>query len=209
MISIGILLAGCGLYDGTEVAEAVLSALALERAGAKPVFLSIDGAQMHTVDHMTGSEAEVEARDILSESARVARGRIKSLKEHQGAVLMALIIPGGHGTVKNLMTNFARLGAPRELHPEVHALLTGLQKRRVPIGSISLGRTLVQTFIGEPLSQDDMNLSAGEIIVDDTRRLVFTPGFLTGASLAEVATGIDRMVRKVLEMSANPLEVID
>ncbi len=209
MISVGILLAGCGLYDGTEVAEAVLSALALERAGAKPAYLSIDGPQMHTVDHMTGSQAEVEARDILVESARLARGRIKSLEERPGAALTALIIPGGHGAVKNLMTNFARLGAPRELHPEVHALLLDLQERRAPVGSISLGRTLIQTFIGEPLSQDDMDLSAGESLVDETRRLVFTPGFLTAASLAEVANGIDRMVKKVLEMAASPLQVID
>ena len=79
MINVGLLLSGCGFYDGTDVAEAVLSALALERAGARAVYVSPEVDQMHTVDHLTGSEVEGERRNVASESARLARGRLKSL----------------------------------------------------------------------------------------------------------------------------------
>src|SRR5215467_13041639 len=106
MMKVGILLSGCGFYDGTEIAEAVLSALAVERAGARAVHLAPEMAQMHTVNHLTGSEIEGETRDVLGESARLARGRIRSLLGENAqwpGELSALIIPGGQGAVKNLM----------------------------------------------------------------------------------------------------------
>ncbi len=208
MINVGLLLSGCGFYDGTEVAEAVLSALALERAGARALYVSPEVPQMHTVDHLTGSEVEGERRNVASESARLARGRLKSLDEIAAVHLAALIIPGGHGAVKNLMTNFARLGERREVLPGVRDLIASLVQRRAPIGSISLGRAVVQAFLDEPLSQDDMHLPAGEILVDEERRLVFTPGFLTGASLPEVAAGIEKMVAAVLSMGASRLSIV-
>ena len=208
MINVGVLLSGCGFYDGTEVAEAVLSALSLERAGARAVYIAPEVPQMHTVDHLTGSEVEGELRNVASESARLARGKLKSLDEIAGVHLAALIIPGGHGAVKNLMTNFAVLGERREGLPGVRDLMASLAQRRAPIGSISLGRAVVQAFLDEPLSQDDMQLPATEILVDEERRLVFTPGFLTGASLLEVAMGIEKMVAAVLSMGASRLAIV-
>ena len=208
MIKVGILLSGCGFYDGTEIAEAVLAALAVERAGARAVHVAPEVPQMHTVDHLTGAEKDDDARNVLGESARLARGRVKSLSEQWAGELGALIIPGGHGAVKNLMTNFARLGEKRELLPQVRELLADLTGRLAPIGSISLGRTVVQTFFDEPLSEDDMRMPAQDVVVDEQRRLVFTPGFLTGASLPDVATGIDRMVQAILRLPGRELHVI-
>jgi len=208
VIKAGILLSGCGFYDGTEVSEAVLAALSLERAGARIVRLAPDIDQMHTVDHLTGTEEESAPRRVAAEAARVARGRVKSLAEQPPGELGALIIPGGQGVVKNLMSNFAKLTAPRAIHPDVRALMADLAGRKAPIGSISLGRTLVQTFLEEPLSEDDMQLAPTEILVDETRRLVFTPGFLTATTLLEAAAGIEKMVQAVLRMSGSRLNVI-
>jgi len=208
MLKVGILLSGCGLYDGTEVAEAVLAALALEKGGARPVYLAPEIPQMHTVDHTTGSEVEGETRQVLLEAARLARGKVKGLAEQWPGELAALVIPGGHGAVKNLMTNFAAFGARRELQPAVRALLTDLAGRKAPIGSISLGRTVVQTFFGDPLSGEEMQMSAEDVLVDEERRLAFTPGFLTGASLSEVASGIEKMVAAILRMPSRELNLI-
>ena len=208
MMKMGILLAGCGFYDGTEIGEAVLSALSLERAGLKVAYLSPDAPQMHTVDHTTGSEVEHEARNLLMESARVARGRIRSLSELHPGEVDGLIIPGGHGAVKNLMTGFATPGEPRRLVPAVAALLSDLAARGAPIGAISLGRAVVQTFLDEPLSESDMRLPATEVEADEARGLYFTPGFLTGTSLPEVATGIDRMVQAMLRLPSRRLRVV-
>lgn len=208
MIKVGILLSGCGLYDGTEVAEAVLAGLFLERAGARVVHVAPETAQVNTVDHLTGSEVDGETREVLRESARIARGRIRSLSEQWPGELGALIIPGGQGAVKNLMTSFAKLGEKREVVPQVRELLADLIGRRAPIGAISLGRTVIQTYLGEPLSDEDMTLSATDIVVDEQRRLVFTPGFLTGANLPDVAAGIEKMVQAVLRLPARELHVI-
>jgi len=208
MMKVGILLAGCGFYDGTEIAEAVLSALAVERAGVRAIYLAPEVPQMHTVDHLTGTEADGATRQVLGESARLARGRVRSLAEQWAGELGAVIIPGGHGAVKNLMTNFANLNERRALLPQVRDLLADLAGRRAPIGSISLGHTVVQTFLDEPLSEEDMKVSAADVVVDEARRLLFTPGFLTGASLPEVATGIDKMVQTMLAMAGGGLHVI-
>jgi len=110
--------------------------------------------------------------------------------------------------VKNLMTHFAQIGSPREVLPSVRELLTGLRERQTPIGSISLGHTVVRTFLGEPLSEDDMRTPASEVVVDEVRRLAFTPGFLTGTSLSEVAAGIDRLVQVLLRLATRELHVI-
>ncbi len=208
MIKAGILLSGCGFYDGTEVSEAVLAALSLERAGARVVHIAPDIDQMHTVDHLSGSEVATDHRRLAAEAARLARGKVKNVTDQPPGELGALVIPGGQGVVKNLMSNFARLSAPRAILPEVRALLADLAQRKAPIGSISLGRTLVQTFLDEPLGEDDMQLAATEVLVDEPRRLVFTPGFLTGTSLSEVAVGIDRMVQALMRLSGARLNVI-
>src|SRR4029453_4274131 len=138
MTKVAILLSGCGFYDGTEVAEAILAALALERSGVKAIYIAPDMPQMHTVDHLTGVEVEGESRGVMGESARLARGRIKSLTEQWPGELGGLIIPGGQGAVKNLMTHFAALGMKREVIPAVSALLADLTGRKAPVGSISL-----------------------------------------------------------------------
>lgn len=208
MSRVGIILSGCGFYDGTEVHEAVLAALSVERAGARTVWLAPEITQMHTIDHLSGAEVEGERREVLAEAARLARGRVRSLAEQHPAELAALIVPGGHGAVKNLMTHFAELGEPREVLPSVRELLAALVERHAPIGSISLGHTVVQTFLGEPLSDEDMRVAASDVVVDEERRLAFTPGFLTGVSLTEVATGIDRLVQALLRMTTRELHVI-
>ena len=208
MTKVAVLLSGCGFYDGTEAAEAILAALALERAGVRSIFVAPDIPQMHSVDHLTGVEVEGEQRGVLGESARIARGKVKSLADQWPGELGGLIIPGGQGAVKNLMTHFAALGKKREVIPLVAALLSDLTGRKAPVGSISLGRTVVQTFLDEPLSDQDMQLAATDVLVDEARRLVFTPGFLTGATLPEVASGIEKMVRAMLSLPARELHVI-
>jgi len=208
MIKAGILLSGCGFYDGTEVSEAVLAALALEKAGARVVYIAPDIDQMHTVDHLSGSEVATDQRRLATEAARLARGRVRSAADQPPGELGALVIPGGQGVVKNLMSNFAKLSAPRVILPEVSALLADLAQRKAPIGSISLGRTLVQTFFDEPLGEEDMQIPATEVVVDESRRLAFTPGFLTATSLSEVAVGIDRMVQALMRLSGARLNVI-
>ncbi|WP_274872596.1 isoprenoid biosynthesis glyoxalase ElbB, partial [Serratia marcescens] len=109
MKKVGVVLSGSGVYDGTEIHEAVLTLLALDRAGAQAVCLAPDKPQRHVINHLSGEEM-AESRNVLIESARIARGTVQPLALAEAAQLDALIVPGGFGAAKNL-SNFAEAGA--------------------------------------------------------------------------------------------------
>jgi len=144
---IGVLLAGCGAYDGTDPQEAVLSLLAIQSAGHEPVFLSLEGQQLHVVDHTTTREVEGEARQLFLESARLVRGRLYPLNEISPKLLSGLILPGGQGPVKNLCMGFGAL-EPRQAVPEVGEFLMAAHTSGTVIGAISLAEFLVSTVFG-------------------------------------------------------------
>ena len=101
---VGVVLSGCGVYDGAEIHEAVITLSALDKAGAKIICMAPDVSQMHVINHIKGEPAEGEIRNVLVESARIARGEIKNMKAVKAAHLDALIFPGGFGAAKNLCT---------------------------------------------------------------------------------------------------------
>ena len=101
MPRIGVLLSGCGVYDGSEIHEAVITLLALDRAGAQIVCTAPDVDQHDVINHLT-QEPMKEKRNVLVESARIARGEIRNLKDVHADDLDGLIIPGGFGAAKNL-----------------------------------------------------------------------------------------------------------
>lgn len=208
-MKVGLLLSGCGMYDGTEAMEASLALLALDRSGVQAVCLAPEAPQMHVVDHLTGEEAEGEARSILKEAARLVRGKVAALEGFWGGDLQGLIIPGGYGAPKNLVTGFMRLGEDRQVLPQVRDLLDDLVARRRPIGAISLGRAVLAAYLGEAMSEDELQMAATETATDEPRRILFTPGFLTAARISEAARGIDALVAGLLRLAAPPLAVID
>jgi enhancing lycopene biosynthesis protein 2 len=207
-VKIGVLLAGSGMYDGTEIAEAVLTLLALDRAGAHAVCLAPGVDQLHCVNHMTGDEVEGETRSVLVESARLARGKVQSLSDFWGGDLQGLVIPGGYGAPKNLVTGFMQLGARREVIPEIRVLLDDLTGRKRPIGAVSLGRSVISAYFGEDLNEGDLTMPAGEVVVDEKRRTLFTPGFLTATRLDEAARGIEGLVGALLRLAHSGLPVL-
>jgi enhancing lycopene biosynthesis protein 2 len=115
---IGVILSGCGVYDGSEIHEAVITLLAIDRAGAQAVCMAPDIPQMHVVNHLTGQPVEDESRNVLVESARIARGNISNIATVTAADFDALILPGGFGAAKNLC-DFAVNGPDCSVNPEV------------------------------------------------------------------------------------------
>src|SRR5215467_4636044 len=126
---VGVLLSGCGFLDGSEIHEAVLTLLFLDRAGAEAVCMAPAGPQRHVVDHTTRKPADGQSRDVLVESARIARGRIRALAGVRAAELDAIVLPGGFGAAKNL-SDFAVAGGNAKPHPEVARLLRELHAQR-------------------------------------------------------------------------------
>ena len=117
---IAVILSGCGVYDGAEIHESVITLLRLDQRGAQVECFAPDVAQLHVINHLPGEEMP-ESRNVLVESARIARGAVKDIGQANAADFDALIVPGGFGAAKNL-SNFAVEGAGCSINPQVLAL---------------------------------------------------------------------------------------
>jgi enhancing lycopene biosynthesis protein 2 len=213
---IGVLLSGCGVFDGAEIHEAVLTLLFLDRAGASVVCMAPDVAQLHVINHLTQQEMD-EARNVLVESARIARGDIQDVALIRADDIDALIIPGGFGAAKNL-SDFAVNGPEATVHPQVARLLTEMADQAKPIGAIciapatlvrALGGRSVQVTIGNDMGTASAITSMGgthtvcsvaDICVDEKKHIVTTPAYMLGPGIKDVAMGIEKLVDKVISL---------
>jgi enhancing lycopene biosynthesis protein 2 len=218
VVKIGVLLSGCGVYDGAEIHESVIVLLALDRMGAEAICMAPDTDQMHVINHLTGDVVPEAKRNVLEESARIARGNIMDLAKAKGADVDAVIIPGGFGAAKNLC-DFAVAGANCQAHPEVVRFLKEVRDGAKPIGAVCIAPALIARIFGE----GNPNLTIGtdaetagalekmgachvshpvnEIHVDEEHRLVTTPAYMLAESVSQAAEGIEALVAKVVEMA--------
>lgn len=217
MAKIGVLLSGCGVYDGSEIHEAVLTLLALDRSGAEIICMAPDIDQYHVINHITQEVAE-EKRNVLVESARIARGEIKDLKDVNASDLDGLIIPGGFGAAKNL-SDFAVKGPEAVVFPEVKRLLNEMVESKKPIGAICIApATLTKALSNKnpevTIGNDQATASAIEamggrhktctvdmIHFDDRNKIVTTPAYMLGPGIKDVALGIEKLVDRILELA--------
>jgi enhancing lycopene biosynthesis protein 2 len=198
-VSIGVLLGGCGYYDGTDVHEAVFTFLAIEEAGERAILVAPDIVQERTVDHLSGDEA-TDARNVLRESARLARRPVRALGDVRHDELEALLIPGGYGPVVNFSNAFARRGEPRTVRPEVGAFLRHFIETGKPIGCVSLGEIPLRTVLGDTIDVPAPPAGPQALSIDRERSIVHTPGSTAFTRLADVKTGIEAMVGEVLTL---------
>lgn len=217
MLKVGVLLSGCGVNDGSEIHEAVLTMLALDRLGVERICIAPDIEQRDVVNHLSGAAA-VETRNVLVESARIARGEISALATISAADLDALILPGGFGAAKNL-SDFAVAGELAEVQPEVLRLLSDMHKAGKPIGAICIAPAVVARALGglnplltigndpatatvlEGFGACHQDCPVDDIVVDETNLLVSTPAYMLGPGLKEIASGIDKLVEKVVALA--------
>jgi enhancing lycopene biosynthesis protein 2 len=216
---IGVLLSGCGHQDGAEIHEATVTLLALDRGGAEITCMAPNKSQMHTLNHKS-SEETGEVRNVLTESARIARGEIEDIADVNADGLDGLILPGGYGAAKNL-TDFAVKGPDCTIHPEVERLINDMIKAKKPVGVICIAPAVmaralkdkgikVKLTIGndkgtadalEVLGAQHVDCMVDDIVVDDANKVVSTPAYMLGPSIKDVAAGIEKLVKKVLEMA--------
>jgi enhancing lycopene biosynthesis protein 2 len=195
---IGVLLAGCGLYDGSDVHETVLVLEALEAAGERPLIVAPDVPLARTVDHLTGEAVDGESRGVLRESARLARGAVRALSEARATELEALIVPGGYGPAVNLASGFAVPGAVRALLPEVESFLRHFIEAGKPIGLIGLGELPVRRLLGESADPPAPPRDPRALRIDPNRPILHTPGFAGFTRIADVRAGIGALVEAIL-----------
>ncbi len=217
MTKVAVVLSGCGYLDGAEVREAVLALLALDKAGAEVSIFAPDIDQHHVVNHLTGEETK-ETRNVLVESARIARGDVKPLSEAKEEAFDALVLPGGFGVAKNL-SDIAFKGPEGEVMPEFAQLIQAFYRAGKPIGAICIApAALVKALAGETkahvtIGEDADGLIAGlggehqdcatrGMVIDDTNHLVSCSAYMRDdAPLADVASGIFNVVEAVLNQA--------
>jgi enhancing lycopene biosynthesis protein 2 len=215
---IGVVLSGCGVYDGAEIHEAVLTLLAIDRRGAEAVVCAPDVPQMHVVDHLTGEVEEGASRNVLVESARIARGAIRDVASVRAEELDGLVLPGGFGAAKNLC-DFAVRGPSCTAHPEVARLVCEVHAQKKPVASLCIAPAVVARVLGgekpkltigtdeataqgiEAMGASHVPCAATELAVDRERKLVSSPAYMLGKRISEVAEGIDKAVGALVEMA--------
>lgn len=214
---VAVVLSGCGVYDGAEIHEAVLTLLHLSQAGAQVQCFAPDIPQMHVVNHLSGEVAAGETRNVLVEAARIARGNIKPLRDAKATDFDALIVPGGFGAAKNLC-DFAVKGAGMAVQQDFLAFAQAMHQASKPIGLICIAPTMAAAICGAgtrtTIGNDAETVAAvnatgaqhcectvHDTCVDREKKLVTTPAYMLAQSIAEASAGIGKLVGEVLALA--------
>ncbi|HCS07481.1 MAG TPA: isoprenoid biosynthesis protein ElbB [Pseudomonas sp.] len=213
---VAVILSGCGVYDGAEIHESVITLLRLDQRGAHAQCFAPDVAQMHVINHLTGEEMP-ESRNVLVESARIARGEVKDIREANVEDFDALIVPGGFGAAKNL-SDFAVKGAECTVQPDVLALAEAFAEASKPVGLMCISPAMAAKIYGpgvictigndadtatvvNKMGATHQECDVSDIVEDKARKLVSTPAYMLAQSISEAASGINKMVDRVLELT--------
>jgi enhancing lycopene biosynthesis protein 2 len=219
MAKVAVVLSGCGFLDGAEIHESVLTFLALDRSGISYQCVAPNIPQMHVVNHLTSQPIPGETRNVLAEAARIARGDIKDLAAVKVADFDGALFPGGYGAAKNYC-NYATRGDGCQINPVVEEFLVEMIRARKPVGimcisPVVLARALKgkdfhpKLTIGndpgtaksiEAFGSKHIACAATDCVVDAELRVVSTPAYMTGKSIAEVAAGIERLVQEFAKL---------
>jgi len=225
-MKIGVLLSGCGVYDGAEIQEVVLTLLAINELGAEAVCISVDEDQYHVINHLTGEEMP-EKRNMLIESARIARGEVVEISTIQPADIDALVIPGGFGSAKNF-TNWAFEGPDGTINPKVKLLLVNMINIGKPIAALCVSPVVVAKAlenssieatltIGSTAADSPYDIGAftsglekigakgtmktvDAIQVDQKNKIVTAPCYMMSATISEVNQNIRSALKALVEL---------
>lgn len=217
---VAVLLSGCGVYDGSEIQEAVFILLALSQAGAQVQCTAPDKDQMHVINHRAGQPEDGAQRNVLTESARIARGNIVPLSQIKAADYDAILLPGGFGAAKNLC-DYAVAGAGSTVDADVARVLQEFHAAGKAIGAMCIAPVVVAGALAQV--QPKVTLTIGndvgtaadivalggvhqdcvvtDCVVDAANKVVTSPAYMYGdASLADIFAGVSKAVQATLAL---------
>lgn len=217
MTKVAVVLSGCGVFDGSEIYESVLTLLALKSGGATYQCMAPDIDQLHVINHLTGEVMADQQRNVLTEAARLARGDIIDLAQANPDDYDALIIPGGFGAAKNLC-DFAIAGEKCQVNSDLQRFARAIHQANKPVGLICIAPAMTPLLFGEgavcTIGNDAAIATAieamgglhetcnvGDIVIDQQRKIVTTPAYMLANSISEAATGINKLVSMVLKLA--------
>ncbi|MBU1052197.1 MAG: isoprenoid biosynthesis glyoxalase ElbB [Proteobacteria bacterium] len=210
-----VILAGCGNKDGSEIHESVTTLLAIDRAGAKYTCFAPDISQHVVLNHITG-EPMAEKRNVLIESARIARGDIRNLKEFSADKFDALVMPGGFGGAALSLCSFGIDGDKMSVNPDVEGAVCAMVAQKKPIGALCIAPVILARLIPNvriTLGQDEganskamqmgavtVNTQHGEVVVDHEHKVVTTPCYMLNARISQILEGAEKLVAEILSL---------
>ncbi|MCK5576347.1 MAG: isoprenoid biosynthesis glyoxalase ElbB [Sphingomonadales bacterium] len=213
--NVAVILSGCGVFDGSEIHEAVMILLALDRLGASYQCFAPDTPQAHVINHLRGEVADGESRNVLVEAARIARGEIKALSEFNAADFDAIAFPGGFGAAKNLST-FAFDGAECTVNTDVERALKDMVAANKPIGALCITPAIIARVLDganvtigsdkdtataiEAMGAKHTVTTHGEVVVDPRYKLVTTPCYMLDATVSQIADGAMNAMTAMLDL---------
>ena len=215
MPKVGLVLSGCGVNDGSEIHEAVITMLELDKAGAEMVLIAPNIDQLHVINHATGEEMD-DSRNVLIESARISRGNIEDIAGVTSDNLDALIFPGGFGVSKNL-SDYAMSGMECSVNPDVLRLSREVHNDQKPIGVICIAPAIMAKILAgdteltigfdeqtaadiDAMGAKHVLCAVDEIVIDKEKKVVSTPAYMEAKSIKEAASGIEKLVAEILSM---------
>lgn len=218
MKKVGVILSGCGVFDGAEINESVLTLLALARAGAQVTCIAPDQMQREVINHATGEPTTDSRRNVREEAARIARGPVVDLNSVQATDFDALLFPGGFGAAKNL-SNFAVAGADFQVDPAVAKLIQAAHAAKIPqafmciapvLAAGALGAHGVSLTIGNDAevaaaiqAQGAVHIDCpvDEIVIDPEHLIISTPAYMQAESILQAEAGINKAIAATLELA--------
>jgi enhancing lycopene biosynthesis protein 2 len=223
---VGVVLSGCGVFDGSEIHEAVSILIALDRRGAQTICVAPNIPHVGVINHLT-SKPHHGQRNVLEESARIARGKVRDLATVTTDELDALIFPGGFGAARNL-SDFATKGASCSVQPQVTRIIQEMHQAKKPIGLACISPVIAAKVLGhagakpgltigtDPNTADAIqkmggehhNVAPADVYIDETNRLVSTPCYMNDVGPWTVYQGAERMVEEVLRMAGDQASVV-
>ncbi len=214
MKKIAIVLSGCGVYDGAEIHEAITAMLAVCKKGHSYQIFAPNIVQHHVVNHLTGEEMP-ETRNVLIESARIARGNVNDLAEFNASQYDVLLFAGGFGAAKNLC-DFAFKGKDYKVIDQVATAIKSMHQAGKPIGAMCVSPILiadaldgVELTLGEPCGASEAAekhgakhriTTHGEVVVDKKNKIATTPCYMLDANIVQIAEGADHLVDELLKL---------
>ncbi len=213
--NIAVILSGCGYLDGAEIHEATLTLLAINQQGSDYSCFAPDKEQHHVVNHISGEETG-ETRNVLLESARIARGAITDVANFDAAKFDALILPGGFGAAKNL-SDLAFKGSKCTIDEQVARAVTSMREAGKPIGALCISPAVIAKLVpgtNLTIGQDTGTAQAiqamgcshtatmhGEIVIDEANKVVSTPCYMLDSRVDQIYDGASKLVKAVLDMA--------
>lgn len=212
MKKFAVVLSGAGVKDGAEIHEAVLTLLAIKKHGAEYEIFAPDVKQHHVVDHVTGKEMK-EERNVLVESARIARGKITPLDQFHARSFDALVFPGGFGAAKNLCT-YAFDNSSCKVNAEVEKAIKDMVSLKKPVGAMCISPVIISKVLGnveltvgddegtikdvETMGSTHKKTSHGEVVKDSHLPIYTTPCYMLDASIVDIEQGTSNLVKAII-----------